>query len=244
MSKGKKFLIISACFIVICAVLLALVYFKLLHLNDMFIGSYNTKGIDVSSYQGDIDWKVLSSKGIDFAFIKATEGSSHIDEKFDYNIRNAAQTKLFYGAYHFFSFDSRGKEQAEHFIKTVEKKNGMLAPVIDIELYGKYEKKPKDSADVLPELLDMAKALEEYYGIKPIIYATGKSYDKYIKGNELENYPLWIRNVYFKPMFAGDWVFWQYCDDAKLEGYKGEEEHIDMNVFFGDKEKLKNYTIK
>lgn len=244
MSKPKKLLIIFACFIVICATVLGLVYFKVLHPNDMFIGSYKTRGIDVSSYQGEIDWKVLSSKGIDFAFIKATEGSEYVDERFGYNLENALKTDLFCGAYHFFSFDSSGKEQAEHFIKTVEKKSGMLAPVIDLEFYGEYEKTPKDSHDVVPEVSDMVKALEEHYGIKPIIYATGKSYDKYIKGSELDDYPLWIRNVYFKPMFAGDWVFWQYSDDAKLEGYKGDEEHIDMDVFFGDKEKLKDYTIK
>ncbi len=243
MSKKKKVLIVFACFIAVCAALLGLVYFKLLHPNDMFYGSYEMQGVDVSSYQGEIDWKVLSAN-IDFAFIKATEGKEYVDERFDYNLENALQTDLFCGAYHFFSFDSSGKQQAEHFIKTVEKKTGMLAPVIDLEFYGEYESSPKDSSDVVPEVADMAKALEEHYGTKPIIYATGKSYDKYIKGSELENYPLWIRNVYFKPLFAGDWIFWQYSDDAVLAGYRGEEEHIDMNVFFGDKEKLKDYTIK
>ena len=243
MSTRRKILIVFACFVVMCAVILGLVYFKVLHPNDMFYGSYEMQGVDVSSYQGEIDWKVMSPN-IDFAFIKATEGSEYVDEKYEYNIKNVADTELYYGAYHFFSYDSRSKEQAEHFIKTVEKKSGMLAPVIDLEFYGEYEKSPKDSSDVVPEVSDMAKALEEHYGIKPIIYATGKSYDKYIKDSELADYPLWIRNVYFKPLFAGDWVFWQYSDDAKLAGYNGEEEHIDMNVFFGDKEKLKDYTIK
>ncbi len=244
MSIRKKILIVFACLIVICAALLGLVYFKILHPNEMFYGNYEMQGVDVSSYQGEIDWKVLASKGIDFAFIKATEGGEHIDERFEYNLENALKTDLICGAYHFFSFDSSGKKQAEHFIKTVEKKSGMLAPVIDLEFYGDYEKSPKDSSNVVPEVLDMAKALEEHYGVKPIIYATGKSYDKYIKESELADYPLWIRNVYFKPLFVGDWVFWQYSDDARLEGYKGEEEHIDMDAFFGDKEKLKDYTIK
>jgi hypothetical protein len=80
--------------------------------------------------------------------------------------------------------------------------------------------------------------------IKPVIYTTGSCYDRYVRSSSLEKYPLWIRNVYFRPLFAGKPVFWQYADDKKLEGYKGEEEHIDMNVFFGDKEKLKDYTIK
>ena len=90
----------------------------------------------------------------------------------------------------------------------------------------------------------MAEALEQHYGAKPIIYVTGKSYRRYIKGTELEKYPLWIRNVYFKPTASDDWAFWQYADDSKLEGYSGDEECIDMNVFFGNENELKQYLIQ
>ena len=69
-------------------------------------GKYKMNGIDVSRYQGDIDWEIIEGQGIDFAFIKATEGSSHIDPCFEKNWEEAEQTSIFPGAYHFFSFDS------------------------------------------------------------------------------------------------------------------------------------------
>lgn len=222
----------------------ALCYFKVIPTGKLLAKGYNIRGVDVSSYQGEIDWAVLSEQDIDFAFIKATEGSGYVDERFDDNFKQAAQTKLTIGAYHFFSFDSSGVSQADNYIKTVPKQKGMLAPVIDLEFYGQYTSTPKSVGDVVKEVTSMADKLEEYYGIKPIIYATQKSYRLYIKDTELEKYPLWIRNVYFKPMFTSKWAFWQYCDTEELEGYNGDEEKIDMNVFYGNMDDLKNYTIK
>ena len=96
----------------------------------------NTTGIDVSYHQGDIDWETLSRQGIDFAFIKATEGSGYADTYFRNNYKNAADTDIRIGAYHFFSFDSPGKTQAENFIRTVPVTDDMLPPVIDLEYYG------------------------------------------------------------------------------------------------------------
>ena len=85
---------------------------------------YPVKGVDVSSYQKDIDWEGLESEGIGFAFIKATEGSSHCDGRFEYNWREANKTDMKVGAYHFLSYDTPGKSQAENYIDTVDK-NGV-----------------------------------------------------------------------------------------------------------------------
>lgn len=222
----------------------ALCYFKVIPTGKLLAKGYDIRGVDVSSYQGEIDWGVLSEQGIDFAFIKATEGSTYVDERFADNFMKVSETKLIIGAYHFFSFESSGESQADNFIKTVPKQKGMIAPVIDLEFYGQYTSTPKSVGDVVKELTSMADKLEEYYGIKPMIYVTQKSYRLYIKDTELEKYPLWIRNVYFKPMFTSEWVFWQYCDTEELEGYNGDEEKIDMNVFYGNMDDLKNYTIK
>ena len=215
----------------------------MIHLNQLFTDSYELKGVDVSSYQGEINWQRLSEQDIDFAFIKATEGSGYSDESFESNLAEALKTKLYIGTYHFFSFDSSGVAQAENFINTVPKTSGMLAPVIDLEFYGDYYKSPKDKDKVIPEVEAMAKALEEYYETEPILYVTCKSYMRYIKNTALEKYPIWIRNVYFKPLNVGNWAFWQYADDSKLEGYSGNEECIDMNVFFGNEDELKQYTL-
>lgn len=202
---------------------------------------YSVKGVDVSAYQGEIDWHTLSD-GLSFAFIKATEGSVYTDPHFEYNLSEALKTDLLVGAYHFFSYDSSGAAQARHFIETVPKIEGMLPPVIDVEFYGDYTLDPPEKEKVLSELSDMITALEEFYGVKPIIYATRRSYAMFIKGET--SCPVWLRDILFKPTLSEDaLLFWQYTDKARLDGYDGEEKHIDMNVFFGDRKELKALTI-
>ena len=198
---------------------------------------YPIRGVDVSYYQGKIDWQVLAKEKIQFAFIKATEGSSHIDPKFNENWEQAGETALKRGAYHFFSFESSGRAQAEHFISVVPAQAGDLPPAVDIEFYGNRFYNRPDVEATRREFKDLLDTLEAHYGAKPVIYATESSYSAYIRG-AFDDYPLWIRNVYFSPNLGmpGRWTFWQYDSEAVLQGYSGEEEHIDMNVFYGSEE--------
>lgn len=221
------------------ALFAALLYFRIIKLNDPG-EDYPVKGVDVSSYQGDIDWSVLS-ENLDFVFIKATEGSKYCDGNFDYNYSEARKTHLRVGAYHFFSFESSGATQAENFISNVEPYEGMLPPAVDVELYGEYRSNPKSAEIIVPELKTMLNKLEDHYGVKPVIYATGSAYNMYI-ADEFSEYDLWIRDVYFKP--NSDWTFWQHSDTGRLEGYNGEEKHIDLNVFNGSKEDFDRYFSK
>lgn len=197
---------------------------------------YPVFGVDVSNYQGVIDWSALQEQNVSFAFIKATEGSSHVDESARRNLENAGKTDIILSAYHFFSFDSPGETQAENFISVVEKSDIDMPPVVDIEYYAdKKSHKPsrKEAEDILTPLLD---ELEEHYGTKPIIYTTFPVYCRYIKEN-YSDYPLWIRSVNMEPDLI-DWKFWQYCDSGKLEGYNGDEECIDFNVYNGTEEEF------
>lgn len=213
--------------------------------NNLFAVHYPVKGVDVSRYQGEIDWETLAMQDISFVFIKATEGSSFVDENFDYNYSEALKTKLYIGAYHFFSYDSEGSTQADNFIKTVEKHEGMLPPVIDLEFYGDKEKNPPAQADVRRELDIFIEKITDYYGMKPIIYATEKSYVLYLK-DAYKDYDIWIRNVFLLPDLPDGrkWTFWQYTNRGSLRGYQGEEKYIDINVFNGTKEEFRKYATK
>lgn len=217
---------------------------KKIMINQYLSMKYPVKGIDVSHYQGEIDWGVLSQNQIDFAFIKATEGSKHIDSEYSRNIANAKKTELLIGAYHFFSFDSSAETQAANFIAAVPKEKGMLAPLIDIEFYEDKKKNRPDPELTRAQLTILLEMLEDYYGIKPIIYTTFSAYQEYIKGS-YDEYPLFIRNVYYSPDFDinGEWTFWQYSDTSQLSGYKGSEKYIDMDVFCGTREELEQYVI-
>lgn len=211
-------------------------------LNNPSEAEYPVRGVDVSSYQGDIEWQILSSQNIDFAFIKATEGSSYVDPYFIYNYSEAQKCGISVGAYHFFSYDSKGLSQAKNFIDTAAPFEGMLPPVIDLEFYGDKAKNPPSREEVRRELKDMLLALEEHYGLKPIIYATENSYNLYLSG-EYEEYDIWIRNVLSKLNLPDNrkWTFWQFTNRERYEGYKGKEKYIDVNVFHGSKEEFLLY---
>ncbi len=235
-------LIFAALFTGVCLIAAMLIYNGIILMNDPSDDAYPVRGVDVSTYQGEIDWGVLSSQGIAFAFIKATEGSSLVDPHFSFNFDEAQKYDIAVGAYHFFSFDSPAETQAQNFIAAVEPFDGMLPPVIDLEFYGGNEKDPPSREYVDEQLGVMLDALEEYYGLKPIIYSTEKSYELYLSGN-YDEYDIWIRDVYFAPELSDgrEWTFWQYTNRERLDGYSGREKYIDVNVFNGSADKFALY---
>ena len=239
--KKNRIWIFAFLLMIAVAVFLSLLYLRKLSWNHYFASQYTVHGADVSYYQGEIDWEILS-KQIDFAFIKATEGSYHVDVRFEENRQKATESGLTFGAYHFFSFESSGRTQAENFIATVGKWDGMLRPVVDVEYYSTTEE-IASTDEIQRNLQEMLMMLEEYYGCKPILYATQSSYFTLLQG-KFRDYPLWIRNVYVKPLIPGRrWIFWQYEDSAELDGYYGEQDKIDLNVFYGSREDLEKYRI-
>lgn len=99
---------------------------------------YTVHGIDVSYYQGKIDWqkvKAMREDGVyvSFAFIKATEGLLNVDPYFQRNWREAPKAGIKVGAYHFFRPKRSGLWQANFFLQTVSIEKGDLPPVVDIE---------------------------------------------------------------------------------------------------------------
>jgi len=217
-----------------------LLYNGVIHFNNPSIRKYPVRGVDVSAYQGTIHWDVLSRQdSLYFAYIKATAGSDLKDKSFETNWTHAKNTDLAVGAYHLMRFDSPGWAQADHFISVVPNEEGSLPPAVDVELYGEDRRNPpsKEAADgILKALLEK---LEAHYGKKPVIYATQSAYKRYISG-DYTAYPIWIRNVFTKPILSDkrEWTFWQYSGRQVLKGYEGEQRFIDMNVFNGTKEEF------
>ena len=236
----KKFIYISIIIVVLTVCIIAfLIYNGNIKFNHPSSKDYPVRGVDVSEYQGEIDWEKLSNQNIDFAYIKATEGSSYTDERFQYNYQNAITTNLKIGAYHFFSFDSDAISQSENYIKNVPKDMNLLPPVVDIEFYGDKNKNIPNAENTREQLKKLLEKLEEYYEKNPIIYATNTSYNLYIKDN-FEGYKIWIRDIFSTPNLKDNrkWTLWQYTNRERLEGYNGEEKFIDMNVFNGSYEEF------
>ena len=186
---------------------------------------YPVRGVDLSYYQGNIDWDVLASQGVDFCFIKATEGVDHNDSQFAQNWQTAQAAKIYVGAYHFFRFEDTGREQAENFIRTVPVTENTLPPVIDVELYESLGGSMPDTGTARQNLQEMLDLLEAHYGVKPILYAAPNTYRAYVKSFAAD-YPIWISNYYYKPYFA--WTFWQYTDSGdRLREEFGKESDAD-----------------
>lgn len=229
-----------ALLILAAGVLVYAVYYGYYHVNGFRAAKYPIHGVDVSHYQGEIDWNVLAAQNIRFAYIKATEGSSYVDERFADNFGMARQTGLRVGAYHFFSFDSPGTIQALNFIETVEAFDGMLPPVVDVEFYGNMEANPPDPEEVRAQIQAYLDAVEDAYGQRPVIYATYESWELYIE-NRFDDYPLWIRDIWNRPKSSIDWTLWQYTNRGRLKGFSGEESYVDLNVFQGTVEEWEKW---
>ena len=242
----KIVIIIAAVLLVIFLTVFILAKMKIVFINEWFVDkSNNTIGVDISSYQADVDMEKLKEQDIRFVYIKASEGSKLQDDKFASNWENALKAGLPSGAYHFFSFDSPGGTQAENFITAVgDDIKGRLLPVVDVEYYGDKEKNPPEKEDVIRELTVFLNAVEDKYGVKPMIYTGAGIYEKYLSDLAPE-YKFWISSLY-TPLswnYHGDWYIWQYLNRGRLEGCSGGEQYIDLNVL--NKEKtLDELTVR
>ena len=240
--KAKKILIVTTGAALVVSIVALLYYHGILLFNNPSIADYPVRGVDVASYQGEIDWSTLQEQGIRFAFIKATEGSDVTDRCFAQNFKNSHKEDLRVGAYHFFSDTSSGESQANHFISVVPQVEGMLPPVVDVEFYGDIEKKLPNKGSIQAQLHILIDKLHEHYGLKPIIYATEKAYELFI-ADDFQTYDIWIRNVISKPRLSDsrDWTFWQYTNRQAWPGYSGRERFIDVNVFAGTEAEFAAY---
>tara|TARA_Y100000815_G_C13338912_1_gene499042 strand:+ start:2146 stop:3024 length:879 start_codon:yes stop_codon:yes gene_type:complete len=188
-------------------------------------------GMDVSEYQGNIDWeraqKVEDTFSLSFAFIRATAGKDKVDSKFSYNWKEAKKNNFVRGAYHYYRPNENSILQANNFIQTVELSSGDFPPVLDIEKLPKTQ-----SLDSLKlGLHRWLNKIEAHYKMKPIIY-TGESYYNDFLKKEFSDYPFWIANYnIWKKKPEKEWFMWQFTEKAKVEGIKGM---IDLNVFNGD----------
>jgi len=223
----KKVLIIAVVITIITAIIGSLCFFGFVWPNNLFANNYSVQGIDVSNYQGDINWtQVADNNKIKFAYIKATEGNDYQDKYFNKNWNEISKTSIYKGAYHYFTTKSTGKEQSYNFINTVPAEKGCLPPVVDVEEQG------NDKAEFINELTDYLNIIESKYHQKPIIYPVYSLYDEYIR-DSFKGYDIWIRDI-IKPAKLIDnreWLMWQYCSRGRIQGI---DMYVDINVYKKD----------
>ncbi len=195
----------------------------ILTLNDIK-AMENVWGIDLSHHQSDIDWEKLGEQKPNFMFIKASEGVTHQDTKYSENYSEARKRNILVGSYHFFSYKSCGKDQANNFLSVAQHKDSDLLPVLDAE----FTKQMPAKAEVTNELTDFINTIYEKLGHYPIIYCNRRYYELYLQERINAKCKLWIVNYQTKP--SCEWAFWQTTDRFKLDGIRG---FVDLNMFNG-----------
>ncbi|GGH28514.1 glycoside hydrolase family 25 protein [Paenibacillus segetis] len=210
----------------------------------------NAQGIDVSHWQGAIDWHQVAASGISFVFIKATQNS--MDKRFLDNVLGAKAAGLLVGAYHYMD-DSvttvdQAKAAARVFYSAIQAAGGVklfdLPPVMDYE-------SNKNNLNKATITMVAKSFLDEIYRLtssKPMVY----TYPSFISNfSGLNHYPLWIAR-YSATQVPADaagwarWTFWQYSDGSaggslpngtrKINGING---NVDLNEFDGTIDELK-----
>jgi len=198
---------------------------------------FEVHGIDVSHYQAKINWDTIAAQAIDFAFVKATEGTDHADTLFCNNWSDIKRVGLKRGAYHFFRPRSSVLKQAQNFMSQVNLEPGDLPPVLDVEV--------TDGASdelVIKRVRTWVEIIEHHYQVKPIIYTNLNFYKQYIRQN-FDDYPIWIARYNTRePKLANNqqWQFWQYGNRGQLKGING---FVDFNVFKGSLLELESLCL-
>lgn len=202
---------------------------------------FEIHGIDVSKYQNVVNWKEVKNmeeKGIKigFVFIKATEGTSIVDDQFRRNWVKAEEQNIPKGAYHFFIVNRSAKKQADNFIQIVNLKSGDMPPVLDVE-----KSHGVSVARMQKEVKIWLDQVEKHYGIRPVIYTNIDFYERYFQTG-FEEYPLWIAHYLQpdKPRIERNWAFWQHSEKGRVNGINAP---VDFNVFYGDSADFSNLLI-
>ncbi len=196
------------------------------------------KGIDVSRYQGRINWKKIKEnhRDIVFVFIRATMGRNGIDKEFARNWRLTKKYGFYRGAYHYFRPDEPAEEQFRNFKRMVKLEEDDLIPVLDIEKMSSYGHRY-----LLNEIKTWLRLAEEEYGVKPIVYTSAKFYETYLHGH-LDDYPLWIAAYSGSwRIFHIDWDFHQFTDQLKIHGIN---HYVDGNIFKGSGSEFEKFLMK
>jgi lysozyme len=190
------------------------------------LAGYSVHGIDVSAYQGNIDWPEVARHNVRFAFIKASEGATLRDPRFQRNWKAAHKAGILRGAYHYFQPNRDGQLQADLFTHMVPIQPGDLPPVLDVEAANFH-----DVATMRREVARWLRLVEAHYGVRPILYSNYGFYRRHLAGH-FDHYPLWLAHyeVARPAMPRSKWIIWQHSDEAYVPGIRGV---VDFNVFQG-----------
>lgn len=208
-------------------------------------GHHPIHGVDAARFQKSVNWAIARRSGVNFAFVKATEGGDLLDPMFAHHWNGARRAGIPTGAYHFYYFCTPPEVQARWFIRNVPRARGMLPPVLDMEWnpFSPTCQLRPPAAEVRRQMKVFADILHRHYGQRPIIYTTPGFYrDNAL--HRLRGEEFWLRTTAKTPkqVYPGQgWSFWQYSGTGLVPGF---DQEVDLNVFAGNRRQWKAWLRK
>ncbi len=204
-----------------------------------------TFGIDVSKWQGTVNWPAVKADGVVFAIVRVSDGTQTLDEQFEANWKGTKAAGIIRGAYQFFRPAQSATDQAALFVEKIEQAGGFepgdLPGVIDVESMGGVS-----SAQAIQAVGAWIEYVEQHTGRRPIIYSGSYFWDDNSLGGNFSDYPLWTAHYTSAacPLVSSEWdrwTFWQYTDKGSVAGISGG---VDENRFDGNLAQLQAFIAE
>jgi lysozyme len=202
-------------------------------------------GLDVFHGDGPVDWASVAAAGIEFAYVKASEGVTVTDSLFAQNWRAMKEAGVMRGAYHFFHPASSPEDQAGHLITVMgELSVGDLPPALDLE---ETSQTHDEWPGIPPEkriglVLRWLKKVEDATGMKSVIYTRqGWVRDNLPGAEALKDHPLWVADFKStdKPRIPAQWAAWTFWQFSETGTMPGVGSGVDLDRFNGASSDLK-----
>ena len=205
------------------------------------------EGIDVSEWQGEIDFKEVAESGIEVVYIRVSEGTNYIDPYFKENYNKAKENGLKVGFYHFLTATNveEAREEAEFFVSNIKTLKPDCRLAMDFEVFNGLE--VDEINDISIEFLETVESLS---GKKCVIYSDAYNAKAVFSKELASNYPIWVADYFVEePEDNGKWETWvgfQYTDRGRIEGIKGnvDRDYFTEGIFLDDISRIPEDTTE
>ena len=196
------------------------------------------KGIDISKWQGDVNWNAVANDGVKFSFVRVSDGLNSKDQYFDANWAESRGAGIYTGAYQFFRPNQSVLGQADYLLEKIGcDMDARTCPISEMDLPPVIDVEHRPSGWTKTQMRNAVRTwIErvEQFGLEPIVYTGRYFWRDYVDSDEWNDHPLWLAHYTNScpniPDHWGDWDFWQFTDSGSIAGVSGG---TDTNQFNG-----------
>ena len=197
------------------------------------------QGVDVSVYQGEIDWQAVADAGVDFAIIRVgyrgySQGAIQPDTNFQKNMEGALKAGLDVGVYFFSQATTvrEAEEEADYVLEAIRNYPVTYPVVFDWEFIdGQQARTDEIDGERMTECAKTFCELVQAGGYTPMVYFNQEQGYLYYQLDQLDEFSFWLAEYDEKPDFFYHFAMWQYTHTGTVPGIPG---NVDLNLAFQD----------